>query len=68
MSFGHLRVLALLVAAALAATGTPRLASAQPAQADPVAAVLANLEHALASGSREGFGGRGFLRLPSRSR
>ena len=55
MWFGRPRVLAMLVAATLEGAGAPRLASAQPAQADPVAAVLANLERALASGSREGF-------------
>ena len=48
-------VLALTVVAALAAAGAARPAAAQPAQGDPVTTVLANMERALASGSREGF-------------
>ncbi len=55
MPSGRPRVLALTVVAVLAAAGAGRPVSAQPAPADPVAAVLGNLERALASGSREGF-------------
>ena len=48
------RVLALAFAV-LAVAGAARPVSAQPAQADPVATVLSNLERALASSSREAF-------------